>query len=186
MIYQAYQAQADGMVPLRTFAEAAIGMFSQPLPGGLDLPWSRNVAAACQLIASAGLSHKRPSFEIDKVRVGNQEVAVREEAVQKTPFCTLLHFRKEIDAVQPRVLLVAPMSGHFATLLRDTVRTMLADHDVYLTDWHNARDVAAAAGSLRLRRVHRTSDPVSSSISARARTSWRCASLASRRLPPSR
>jgi len=146
MIYQAYQAQADGMVPVRALAEAALGIFSRPSLSPLDLPWSRNLAAACQLMARATLSHRRPPFEIDTVPVGNQDIAVREEVVAKTPFCTLLHFRKEIDTPQPRVLLVAPMSGHFATLLRDTVRTMLADHDVYVTDWHNARDIAPRHG----------------------------------------
>ena len=67
-----------------------------------------------------------------------------------TPFGTLLHFRKDVPDPGPRVLIVAPMSGHFATLLRDTVRTMLADHDVYITDWHNARDVPLAAGRFGL------------------------------------
>jgi poly(3-hydroxybutyrate) depolymerase len=84
------------------------------------------------------------------VRVSGKEVAVREESVYRTPFGTLLHFKKDLGTTQPRVLLVAPMSGHFATLLRDTVRTMLADHDVYITDWHNACDVPLAAGHFGL------------------------------------
>ena len=71
---------------------------------------------------------------------------MREEAGAVTPFGTLLHFKKDIDTAQPRVLLVAPLSGHFATLLRGTVRTMLPEHDVYITDWHNARDVPLSAG----------------------------------------
>jgi polyhydroxyalkanoate depolymerase len=78
--------------------------------------------------------------------VGNREVAVTEKAADATPFGTLLHFKKDIEQAQPRVLLIAPLSGHFATLLRATVRTMLAEHDVYITDWHNARDVATADG----------------------------------------
>ena len=69
-----------------------------------------------------------------------------EEAADVTPFGTLLHFKKDIDQAQPRVLLIAPLSGHFATLLRATVRTMLPEHDVYITDWHNARDVATEHG----------------------------------------
>jgi polyhydroxyalkanoate depolymerase len=80
------------------------------------------------------------------VTVGNREVAVREERARVTPFGTLLHFKKDIDTAQPRVLLVAPLSGHFATLLRGTVRTMLPEHDVYITDWHNARDIALTHG----------------------------------------
>src|ERR1700748_9562 len=78
--------------------------------------------------------------------VGNREVEVQEKPVLVTPFGTLLHFKKHIDTAQPRVLLVAPLSGHFATLLRATVRTMLPDHDVFITDWHNARDVAVGHG----------------------------------------
>ena len=71
---------------------------------------------------------------------------MREEAAATTPFGTLLHFKKDIATAQPRVLLVAPLSGHFSTPLRATVRTMLPDHDVYITDWHNARDVPLTAG----------------------------------------
>jgi poly(3-hydroxybutyrate) depolymerase len=98
------------------------------------------------LIARAGLTHTRPPFGIDTVTVGNREVEVHEEAAATTPFGTLLHFKKDIATTQPRVLLVAPLSGHFSTLLRATVRTMLPDHDVYITDWHNARDVPLTAG----------------------------------------
>jgi len=108
--------------------------------------FTRNLTAAYELIARAGLSHDRPPFGIDSVMVGNEEVAVHEEAARVTPFGTLLHFKKAIDAAQPRVLLVAPLSGHFATLLRATVRTLLADHDVYITDWHNVRDVPRGKG----------------------------------------
>ena len=106
----------------------------------------RNLTAAYELIARAGLTHHRPPFGITHVTVGNREVEVREEAAHVTPFGTLLHFKKDIDTEQPRVLLVAPLSGHFATLLRGTVRTMLPEHDVYITDWHNMRDVAALDG----------------------------------------
>jgi poly(3-hydroxybutyrate) depolymerase len=145
MLYQAYQAHADFMVPVRTLAglaAAALGPEHAASAGVL-----RNLTAAYELIARAGLSHDRPPFGIDTVMVGNREVAVREEALRVTPFATLLHFKKDIDVAQPRVLLVAPLSGHFATLLRATVETMLAEHDVYITDWHNARDVAYSDGS---------------------------------------
>jgi poly(3-hydroxybutyrate) depolymerase len=98
------------------------------------------------MIARAGLSHSRPPFDIGTVMVGKREAAVREEKARVTPFATLLHFRKDVDVAQPRVLLLAPLSGHFATLLRATVRTMLSDHDVFITDWHNARDVERSHG----------------------------------------
>jgi poly(3-hydroxybutyrate) depolymerase len=143
MLYQAYQAHNDIMVPVRAlagFAMAASGW--RPV----DSTVLRNLTAAYELIARAGLTHQRPPFGITSVTVGNREVAVREEAALKTPFGTLLHFKKDIAQTQPRVLLIAPLSGHFATLLRSTVRTMLPEHDVYITDWHNARDVPTSQG----------------------------------------
>jgi polyhydroxyalkanoate depolymerase len=116
------------------------------LAGIADNVVLRNLTAAYELIARAGLTHARPAFEVDSVTVGNREVSVHEHAALTTPFGTLLHFNKEIDTSQPRVLLVAPPSGHFATLLRETVRTMLPEHDVYITDWHNVRDVPLMHG----------------------------------------
>src|SRR6202042_1348689 len=95
-------------------------------------PAMRNLTAVYELISRAGLTHTRPPFGIDRVTVGNREVEVHEEATLITPFATLLHFKKDVATVQPRVLLVAPLSGHFATLLRATVKTMLPDNDVYI------------------------------------------------------
>jgi poly(3-hydroxybutyrate) depolymerase len=145
MLYIAYQAHSDFMVPVRTLADLAIKSLA-PAQSVRTMAFTRNLTAAYELIARAGLSHDRPPFGIDSVMVGNEEVAVHEEAARVTPFGTLLHFKKTIDAAQPRVLLVAPLSGHFATLLRATVRTLLADHDVFITDWHNVRDVPRAKG----------------------------------------
>jgi poly(3-hydroxybutyrate) depolymerase len=145
MLYVAYQAHSDFMVPVRRLADLAIKALAPAQSAG-TVAFARNLTAAYELIARAGLSHDRPPFAIDSVMVGNEEVAVHEEAARVTPFGTLLHFKKAIDAEQPRVLLVAPLSGHFATLLRATVRTLLADHDVYITDWHNVRDVPRAKG----------------------------------------
>jgi poly(3-hydroxybutyrate) depolymerase len=145
MLYQAYQAHCDFMVPVRTLAAFAANVAGPPNGGGNGEPLG-NLAAAYELIARAGLSHRRPPFDIGTVMVGNREAAVREENARVTPFATLLHFRKDVDVAQPRVLLLAPLSGHFATLLRATVHTMLADHDVFITDWHNARDVARSQG----------------------------------------
>jgi polyhydroxyalkanoate depolymerase len=145
MLYQFYQAHSDVMGPVRAFAAnaaKALGNGAAP-PGAAAV---RNLTAAYELIARAGLTHVRPPFGVTSVTVGNREVAVREEPAEVTSFGTLLRFKKDIDQAQPRVLLVAPLSGHFATLLRSTVRTMLPEHDVYITDWHNARDVPLSAG----------------------------------------
>jgi polyhydroxyalkanoate depolymerase len=146
MLYQAYQAHSDLMGPVRALAGAAAHAIGHPAAMMPAHGAARNLTAAYELISRAGLSHKRPAFGIDRVMVGNREVAVREQAAKVTPFGTLLHFKKDIEAEQPRVMLVAPLSGHFATLLRSTVRTMLPEHDVYITDWHNARDVKLSDG----------------------------------------
>jgi poly(3-hydroxybutyrate) depolymerase len=137
MLYQAYQAHSDIMVAVRTLATLSANAIGPPSPAKNGI--IRNLSAAYELIARAGLTHSRPPFEIASVMVGNREVAVRE-------FATLLHFEKDTDVAQPRVLLVAPLSGHFATLLRPTLRTLLAEHDVYITDWHNVRDVPVSDG----------------------------------------
>ena len=146
MLYQAYQAHSDIMVPVRAFAGEALKAISAKLNGSARPSALSNLTAAYELIARAGLTHTRPPYGIDSVMVGNREVAVTEEIADVTPFATLRHFKKDVDQTQPRVLLIAPLSGHFATLLRATVKTMLAEHDVYITDWHNARDVPLSDG----------------------------------------
>jgi len=147
MLYQAYQAHADLMGPVRSLAGLAATSLGGRLNGSARPSVLSNLTAAYELIARAGLTHARPAYGIETVTVGNEDVPVTEEAAHVTPFGTLLHFRKEIGQAQPRVLLAAPLSGHFSTLLRATVRTMLAEHDVYITDWHNAREVPPEAGS---------------------------------------
>ena len=150
MIYQAYQACADLALPVRGMAALTALMMRSQMLGALAPPWWSGAAAAWEIVARTGLTHHRPPYGIDRVQVGGQGVAVHEETADQTPFATLLRFRKDLVASQPKVLLVAPMSGHFATLLRGTVRTMLPEHDVYITDWHNARDVALEHGSFGL------------------------------------
>ena len=146
MIYQLYQAQADALAPLRALAQTGSEILRQLDFGAWTPPVLRHAAAFCDMITDGRLTHHRPPFGIDTVRVGNKEVAVVEEVMDDTPFGGLLHFRKDGTAVQPRVLLVAPLSGHFPTLLRATVRTMLPEHDVYITDWKNARDIPVTEG----------------------------------------
>ena len=146
MLYQAYQAHTDIMVPVRQLAGALARSVTERLNGSARLTVLSNLTAAYELMARAGLTHARPPYGINSVVVGNREVAVTEEVADATPFGTLLHFKKDTVSAQPRVLLVAPLSGHFATLLRATVRTMLPGHDVFITDWHNARDVSLEDG----------------------------------------
>lgn len=147
MYYRAYQAYSDMMMPARLVARMATGMRDGMLGGALAMPLARRMFALCQLVDASTITHKRPRFGISSVQSGNRIVAVREEVALDLPFGSLLHFAKdEVEAPQPRMLLVAPLSGHFATLLSSTVRTLLADHDVYITDWRNARDVPLEAG----------------------------------------
>jgi poly(3-hydroxybutyrate) depolymerase len=151
MIYQLYQSHADAMAPMRQFARAALPMLKDTRYGMNLLPSVRKMAAAMQVFALADLTHKRPAFGIARVLVGEKWVDIAEEVVHSTPFGSLLRFKKDAGrADEPRVLIVAPMSGHFATLLRETVRTMLQDHDVYITDWHNAREMPLEAGRFGL------------------------------------
>ncbi|MBI3505257.1 MAG: polyhydroxyalkanoate depolymerase [Proteobacteria bacterium] len=144
MLYALYQTSADIMFPMRAWAAVAGRGFS--LIGEEAAERWGAVSALCEMMGRAALSHRRPSFEIDEIACGNELVPVTEEEVMVTPFGTLLRFVKEGAPVQPKVLLVAPLSGHFATLLRDTVRVLLPDNDVHVTDWANARDVGVGDG----------------------------------------
>jgi polyhydroxyalkanoate depolymerase len=146
MLYSVYQTSDDLMTPLRLFADAARNVLQGPWESFSRQLMGRHAIASLEMISRFRLTHHRPSYEIDSITVGNQEVPVTEEAALMTPFGTLLHFKKEIEQVQPRVLLVAPMSGHFATLLRHTVQVLLPEHDVYITDWHNAREASLEVG----------------------------------------
>ena len=145
--YPTYQAFADMMLPMRHGA-ALMNRSLDTWPEFGATSHGRSLRAACDLLTLAGLTPVRPPFEIDNVMMDGKPVPVVEEVAAHTPFCSLLHFRKQttVPAPQPRVLVIAPMSGHFATLLRGTVRTMLAEHDVYITDWHNPRDVPLSQG----------------------------------------
>lgn len=144
MFYNAYQLQADSLWPLRWAARAAVPWLTDPALAGQ--PVQRQAAAACEVFNLVEVTHRRPDWGVHEAG----GVPVREEAVFATPFATLRRFRRDVPAPGPKVLLVAPMSGHFATLLRDTVRTLVADHDVHVTDWHNARDVPLREGRFGL------------------------------------
>ncbi len=147
LLYQMYQLCADMTTPLRSLARAASPVLNNPSSGWMGRSLLRQMlGAACDVTVLAGLTHKRPPFKLERVCIDGAEVEVIEEVVAATPFCELLHFKKSNGSIQPRVLIVAPVSGHFATLLRATVETMLPDHDVYITDWINVRDVPLAAG----------------------------------------
>jgi len=146
MLYYTYQWQDDVMAPMRLAARWTRHMMDMHFAAFTDKS-SKRFGAALELISRFELSHTRPDFGIKTVRVGNRDVPIAEEITLDLPFGKLLHFAKDIDTPQPKVLVVAPLSGHFATLLRGTVATLLQDHDVYITDWANARDVPLEAGN---------------------------------------
>jgi polyhydroxyalkanoate depolymerase len=149
MMYDAYQAFADVGDRVRLLAansEKILNRWS-------DWPWASplaRMAAYYEVVGLAGFTHERPDFGVTSVEVRGEKRAVTQTGAMRTPFCQLLHFQKEGGADDPKVLLVAPMSGHFATLLRGTLRTMLRDHQVYLTDWLNPRNVKLEAGRFGL------------------------------------
>jgi poly(3-hydroxybutyrate) depolymerase len=149
MLYWAYELQTNVLSPIRLAASEMIGSIDGLRnTQGRDL--MRPAGAAYEMLSRMRLSHVRPAFGIHSIMTAAGEVPVLEEVAMSTPFGTLLHFRKGSAAVEvarmPTVLVVSPLSGHFATLLRDTARTLLPDHDVYITDWHNARDTPLADG----------------------------------------
>jgi poly(3-hydroxybutyrate) depolymerase len=147
MLYQAYQMNSDLLSPMRLLAQHQGAQLGLHRKEGSVL---RKLAAASEVVSRLRLTHSRPAYGITSVTVLDQVIPVVEEAVLKLPFGTLLRFCKTGVTGQPPVLLVAPLSGHFATLLRETARTLLQDHDVYITDWHNARDVPLREGAFGL------------------------------------
>jgi len=145
VLYRLYQQQLDMMLPMRTMAQVVQATMGWPHRQP-QTRVMRRMSAAFELFEHLTLTHHRPDFEIDHVIINGKAVDVVEDVVTATPFGSLLHFRRQDMSGQPRVLVVAPLSGHFATLLRNTIQTLLQDHEVYVTDWHNAREVELAVG----------------------------------------
>jgi polyhydroxyalkanoate depolymerase len=132
----------DTMRPVRAMAGATDVLLARLTSKG----HAGGLAAAYEMLAQTTLTHTRPSFEIHSTVSDGRTVPVREEVACTTSFGSLVRFAKETEKPQPRVLVVAPLSGHFATLLRNTVETLLPENDVYITDWHNARDAPLSDG----------------------------------------
>lgn len=150
LLYQAYAAQQSMLDPWRQLADLARPFVRTSHPLKSALPYIDYVKAACELVSETKLRHERRPFGISHTLIGDKNVAIEERILLRKPFGHLLHFRKERETAQPRVLMVAPLSGHFATLLRGTVAALLPDHDIIITDWINARDVPLARGHFDL------------------------------------
>jgi poly(3-hydroxybutyrate) depolymerase len=158
MLYQLYETQRAWLSPFAEFASASSKLYSHPLSPFAQAPGAQRVAAGFDLMHRLTKEYEKPAFGITSAHVGNTEVVVQEQLALDKPFCRLLRFKRFTDdaklltkmRAQPTVLIVAPLSGHHATLLRDTVRTMLQDHKVYITDWIDARMVPVEAGLFHL------------------------------------
>ena len=158
MLYQLYEAQRALMAPFSEFASASSKLYSHPLSPFTHTPMAQRVSAGLDLMHRLAKDYEKPPFNITAATVNGVEVAVQEQVAVHKPFCRLLRFKRFTDKTealsemkgQPKVLVVAPLSGHHATLLRDTVKSLLADHKVYITDWTDARMVPVADGPFHL------------------------------------
>jgi poly(3-hydroxybutyrate) depolymerase len=148
--------QRSFLTPLMQWAEASAKLFSNPVSPLAHTPFSQRIAAGYELMYRLGKDYEKPAFEIDSTEINGETVGIIEHVTVNKPFCRLIHFKKDLDdkkfkaLKQPTVLLVAPLSGHHATLLRDTVRGLLTGHDVYITDWTDARMVPLSEGPFHL------------------------------------
>ncbi len=158
MLYQLYEANRAWISPFSEFASATSKLYSNPLSVMAQIPQAHRVSAGFDLVHRLTKEYEKPEFNINKVTVGGVEVVIQEQVVEAKPFCRLLRFKRFTDNAamldkmhdQPSVLVVAPLSGHHSTLLRDTVRTLLQDHKVYITDWVDARMVSLNEGAFHL------------------------------------
>lgn len=153
-LYHAYEMTHAAMGPMRTMARMSGHALTSPFnPFAMSYP-ARATAAACEMFVDATRRYEKPVFGIEEAEVMGETVPVVEKAVMEKPFCRLVHFRRDHPIAQarndPKVLIVAPMSGHFSTLLRGTVEAMLPEHEVFITDWVDARDVPVGKGSFGL------------------------------------
>ena len=158
MLYQLYETQRALMAPFSEFASASAKLYNHPLSPFTQLPMAQRVSAGLDLMHRLAKDYEKPHFDIRSVEVDGVEVAVQEQVPITKPFCRLLRFKRFTDnpavlekmKTQPTVLVFAPLSGHHSTLLRDTVKVLLRDHKVLITDWTDARTVPLAAGPFHL------------------------------------
>jgi poly(3-hydroxybutyrate) depolymerase len=158
MLYQIYETQRALMAPFSEFASASAKLYDHPLSPFAHTPLAQRVSAGFDLLHRLAKEYEKPAFNITAANVDGVNVAVQEQVAIDKPFCRLLRFKRFTDdpkalaqmKLQPTVLVVAPLSGHHATLLRDTVKSLLQHHKVYITDWVDARNVPTSAGPFHL------------------------------------
>ena len=151
MLYSLFEAQHAALAPMRLMAELSRGWFGHPFSPFTLSPLAKEITASSDLFLRVTNRYEKPKWGLDTTTVNGREVPVEEEVTLHKPFCRLIHFKRAASSKDDRkILVVAPLSGHHATLLRDTVRTMLPDNDVYVTDWVDARMVPMSAGPFHL------------------------------------
>ena len=158
MLYQIYETQRALMAPFSEFASASAKLYDHPLSPFAHAPMAQRMSAGFDLLHRLAKEYEKPAFDITSATVAGVQIAVQEQVAIHKPFCRLLRFKRFSDdanalsvmKTQPTVLVVAPLSGHHSTLLRDTVKSLLHDHKVFITDWTDARMVPAAAGPFHL------------------------------------
>ena len=158
MLYQLHELNRAMMAPFVHLAEANSRIFSHPSSWASSLPGAERLAAGNELVHRLGKEYEKPPWNIHEVEIGGRKVPILEQEEVRKPFCRLVRFKRYSDDAatiarlkdNPVVLVVAPLSGHHATLLRDTVRTLLRDHKVYVTDWIDARMIPVEEGSFGL------------------------------------
>lgn len=158
MLYQIYETQRALMSPFAEFASASAKLYDHPLSPFAQGPLAQRISASFDLLHRLAKDYEKPPFGITAATVGGVEIAVQEQVALQKPFCRLLRFKRFTDdsqaldtmKEQPTVLVVAPLSGHHSTLLRDTVKSLLHDHKVYITDWTDARMVPLSEGAFHL------------------------------------
>ncbi len=157
MLYQLHEIQRILLTPFTQWAEASAKLFTNPISPFAHVPYAQRIAAAYELMYRLGKAYEKPAFNIQSILVNGKTAAVHEVIVLAKPFCNLIHFKKKPSTQntlnqpqQAKILLVAPLSGHHSTLLRDTVRTLLPKHDVYITDWVDARMIPTSIGPFHL------------------------------------
>jgi len=159
MLYQLYESQRALLSPFAEFASASSKLYNHPLSPFTHTPMAHRVSAGLELLHRLAKEYEKPEFNIHSVRIGKVDVAVQQQVAIEKPFCRLLRFKRFSDDLQtlttlkdqPKVLIVAPLSGHHSTLLRETVREMLRDHKVFITDWTDARMVPLQDGPFHLK-----------------------------------
>ncbi|MBL4800906.1 MAG: polyhydroxyalkanoate depolymerase [Emcibacter sp.] len=150
MLYHMYELQHSLFAPARYMVDMTQQALSDPLNPMSHVPGAKQISAACDVMEQVTRRYGKPKFGLNETLIDGEMVSIKEQNILELPFCNLKYFKRDIKNDDPKLLIVAPMSGHYATLLRGTVEAMLPDQKVYITDWKDARDVPLYKGKFDL------------------------------------